>query len=268
MANNRTVVNLVILALWWTVLAVAKTDVETGAECIDSDPLNCPYWASIGECKANRGYMHKHCRKSCDRCHVMRVKDRSEISNLIAQRRKEMEEMQKERRKEKEALKVLEGDGEATVATTATATISSTGEIETNTWSSTSAQNSNAGSREKDASRSSKPNSAAATTSSSTIATTTTTPKKKKTKIDAQTGLECVDLDENCPFMAATGKCLENRSYMSVNCRLSCDRCHVVRVQNPDEIRKFMERKNKEHEKLREERKQTREINKILQGEM
>jgi len=272
MAKNRTLLKLSIIALLWSVLVVAQTDVDTGAECIDSDPVNCPYWASVGECKANRGYMHQHCRKSCDRCHVTRVNDRSEINKIIAQRRKEIEERQKERRKAKEALKVLDGvsdenkDGpkksETTAATTATATISSTGEIETNPVSTTI----------KGASAStSKPITAAATaktTSSSTTKATTIPPKKKKIKIDAQTGLECVDLDDNCPFWAATGDCLNNRSFMSVNCRLSCDRCHVVRVNNSDEIRKFMERKNKEHEKLRQERKQAQEINKILRGEM
>ncbi len=86
---------------------------------------------------------------------------------------------------------------------------------------------------------------------------------------------------------------------MSTNCRLSCDRCQyvrngvlfrtfdcwpsaivsfsflflyfpfsIVRVHNADEIRKFIERKNKETEVKRQALKEKKEINKILQGEL
>ena len=159
-------------------------------------------------------FVHKH-ESTKHHNSVMRVNNREDISGIIAQRKKEIEEKRDERRKAKEALKALEGstqqrenntDGRAT----ATATISSTGEIETT--APVNVRDSNRKEGEKDASNA-KPNAEATTTaqttsSSSTTATsssaTTPKPKKKKTKIDAMTGLECVDLHENCPFWAAT----------------------------------------------------------------
>ncbi len=33
-------------------------------------------------------------------------------------------------------------------------------------------------------------------------------------EIDAETGLECVDSDDNCPFWFATGECETNASFM------------------------------------------------------
>ena len=60
---------IVLLAPHTTIVVVHATiDAETGGECVDSDPQNCPFWAATGECKANKRYMHTHCRKSCDRC--------------------------------------------------------------------------------------------------------------------------------------------------------------------------------------------------------
>ena len=104
-----------------------------------------------------------------------------------------------------------------------------------------------------------KENQGSASSSTGTSSSSVTKPNKKKTKIDANTGLECVDLDDNCPFWAATvrsiavlqismdwspefliqftifqppsywkGDCKNNRGFMSVNCRLSCDRCQWV----------------------------------------
>ena len=35
--------------------------------CPDGN-TNCPYWASIGECEANPGYMLINCQFSCDVC--------------------------------------------------------------------------------------------------------------------------------------------------------------------------------------------------------
>jgi len=91
---------------------------------------------------------------------------------------------------------------------------------------------------------------------------------KKRAKIDAETGLECVDIHENCPFWAATGDCKTNRGFMSINCRLSCDRCHIVRVNNNNDIHSYINRKAKETEKEREAQKQERVVRKILQGEL
>jgi len=39
----------------------------TCSGCVDNN-VNCPYWASIGECAANPAYMLHHCRYSCDVC--------------------------------------------------------------------------------------------------------------------------------------------------------------------------------------------------------
>jgi len=235
------------------IVSAKVIDAETGGECIDSDPVNCPFWAATGECKKNRGYMHKHCRKSCDRCNVVRVNDRNEIGRYIKERQKEMEARRDEKRKEKETLKVLEGSsfGNADVAIEknarmdlkadhdnklATATISSTGTVE----STVSATNNKELNKNEEATESStnKLDSATATATTqpsqqkpaTSTSTTNEKPKRKKTKTDAQTGLECVDFHENCPFWAATGDCKTNRSFMSVNCRLSCDRCQYVSI--------------------------------------
>merc|ERR1712045_998116 len=47
----------------------APTQAPTPAPqpCTD-DNQNCEYWASLGECEANPGYMLTTCRKSCDVC--------------------------------------------------------------------------------------------------------------------------------------------------------------------------------------------------------
>lgn len=170
--------------------------------------------------------------KICDS--VVRVNDRSEIARKIEERRKDIEARRDEKRKQKEALKVLEGgsfggagsanenNGEKEIpplkseheSKLATSTISSTGTVET-TISAANAELKN-----KEAAKevsTNKPDSATAATattqplsstssSTKTGASTTTNekPKRKKAKIDAQTGLECVDSHENCPFWAAT----------------------------------------------------------------
>ena len=36
--------------------------------CIDTDTVNCPVWASSGECDKNPGWMQKNCKKSCKVC--------------------------------------------------------------------------------------------------------------------------------------------------------------------------------------------------------
>jgi len=275
------------------IVSAKVIDAETGGDCIDSDPVNCPFWAATGECQKNRGYMHKHCKKSCDRCNVVRVNDRSEITRYIEERKKEMEKRREEKRKEKEALKVLEGGsfGNAGVNekkdqkelprpehenNLATATISSTGTVET----ATSDTNEEVDKIEKEmevstnksdsASSTRQSSSLEAATSSSSAATTSAKekPKKKKAKIDAQTGLECVDSHENCPFWAATGDCKTNRSFMSVNCRLSCDRCHVVRVQDANDIKKYIDRQKRASEGERRAKKEARQVQKILAGEL
>ena len=38
-----------------------------GSSCIDESE-HCQYWASIGECQANPGYMLQYCKKSCNVC--------------------------------------------------------------------------------------------------------------------------------------------------------------------------------------------------------
>jgi hypothetical protein len=65
-------------------------------------------------------------------------------------------------------------------------------------------------------------------------------------EIDVMTGTDCVDGHEHCPFWAATGECTSNRQYMHEHCRLSCNRCKYVRVQNQQEIVQFMKDKKEE----------------------
>ena len=43
------------------------TTTTTPPNCKDKSS-NCPYWASIGECKKNPGYMRPNCRVSCNTC--------------------------------------------------------------------------------------------------------------------------------------------------------------------------------------------------------
>merc|ERR1712176_1342077 len=91
--------------------------------------------------------------------------------------------------------------------------------------------------------------------------------KKKEKKIDAQTGLECVDADEiNCPVWAASGDCQKNRVWMGQNCRLSCDRCHIVRVQNGGDMNRIITQKYRETEPQREKQRRDRETIRVLQG--
>lgn len=37
---------------------------------------NCPYWAGIGECDKNPGYMHSACKLSCKRCDPEKDKEK------------------------------------------------------------------------------------------------------------------------------------------------------------------------------------------------
>jgi len=299
-AMTKLLVILSVALVSLHVVAAGVQDAENGGECVDSDPVNCPFWAATGECKANRGYMHRHCKKSCDRCKFVRVNDRAEMNRFIEQKRKEKEEQREIERKEKEVLKVLEGgvfdsgdngnknrqkelpppktETENTAATTtATTTISATGEVET-TISATSgdlnqsngdAVVSTANSDTVDIRTSNTDISlTAAATRTTGSSTTDEKPRRKKAKIDAETGLECVDMNENCPFLAATGDCKTNRGYMSVNCRLSCDRCHIVRVTDRNDIRKYIDQKRKDTEPERQAKREAREVRKILAGEL
>ena len=67
-AMTKLLMILSVALVFLHVVSAGVQDAENGGECVDSDPVNCPFWAATGECKANRGYMHRHCKKSCDRC--------------------------------------------------------------------------------------------------------------------------------------------------------------------------------------------------------
>ncbi|KAG7349030.1 ShK domain-like protein [Nitzschia inconspicua] len=82
----------------------AEIDVQTGLECVDRDD-KCPLMATMGECKTNRSYTNEHCRKSCDRCRVMRVNSSEEMQRIMQQKK---EELMKQRRERKEAQRILE----------------------------------------------------------------------------------------------------------------------------------------------------------------
>ena len=81
-----------------------------------------------------------------------------------------------------------------------------------------------------------------------------------------QTGKECVDQHEQCPFWAATGECTKNRGWMGDNCRKSCDKCKVVRLGSQDEIAKFMAKKKEEVMRKKQEARQKREAMRVLEG--
>jgi len=211
----------------------ATIDAETGGECVDSNE-KCPFWAATGECEKNSSYMHTNCKLSCDRCNVIRVNNQAEINRIIAQKRKEIEAKREIKRKEKEVLDVLQnrggGGGRAQAVEGGKDSDTSTGSA-----AATATNIANSGSSGGDKAQ-------------QTAMAAKTKPTKPK-KIDAETGLECVDKDEeNCPKWAAAGNCKKNRNFMSVNCKLSCDRCQFVRVKNQNDISKFISRKNKEKE--------------------
>mmetsp|Transcript_4333 Transcript_4333/g.11350 ORF Transcript_4333/g.11350 Transcript_4333/m.11350 type:complete len:109 (+) Transcript_4333:2153-2479(+) len=79
-------------------------------------------------------------------------------------------------------------------------------------------------------------------------------PQSAVGEIDLATGQECLDSHENCPFWAATEECAKNPAWMNENCRLSCKRCHVIRVSSQEEMQDFIARKQKEHADKRKTR--------------
>ena len=53
------------IVLTW--LSVSLTNV-LWVDCKDEYPKACEDWSKKGECKANPGWMHLHCEKSCGIC--------------------------------------------------------------------------------------------------------------------------------------------------------------------------------------------------------
>merc|ERR1712118_147983 len=70
------------------------------------------------------------------------------------------------------------------------------------------------------------------TTATATATAKDDSPKEKNVVLDVETGLECKDSNDMCPFLAATGKCQSDKEYMNARCRKSCNRCHIVRVNS------------------------------------
>ena len=48
--------------------AVDLPPTEPPSDCVDYNPTDCAYWADIGECDANPGFMLEACPKSCGTC--------------------------------------------------------------------------------------------------------------------------------------------------------------------------------------------------------
>lgn len=259
-------------------------DAEHGGACVDVN-ANCPFWAATGECQSNKEFMHVQCKKSCNRCNVVRVKDHSEINKYIAQKQKEINEKRNQRQKQKEVLKVLEGGpiGNTDVqSTTTTLTTPIFHNSEINEISKAISDEKSVGNGSMDETIETKEKTIG-TTKTTTLSSDvqrsmiTTKPtssrsslpsnnKAKKKKIDSETGLECVDTHKSCPFWASTGECKANRTWMHKNCKLSCDRCHVVRVKNQRDINRFIAQKNRESAREREQQKKVREVRRILEG--
>ena len=81
-------------------------------------------------------------------------------------------------------------------------------------------------------------------------------------EIDAETGMECVDNHENCPFWAATGECEKNPNYMRSHCKKSCDRCKFIRVNSQEEMKAYLQAQKEElraRKKLAQEKKEAME---------
>jgi hypothetical protein len=92
------------LVAGYTCKVHAEIDIETGLECVDSND-QCAFWASEGECKSNRNFMNVHCRKSCDRCKVIRVNSQAEMQQFMARQKEKISE--KKRRREMQ--RILQG---------------------------------------------------------------------------------------------------------------------------------------------------------------
>ncbi|XP_076107382.1 uncharacterized protein LOC143075712 [Mytilus galloprovincialis] len=58
---------LFVAVLFVVVLNSFVTGTSLGKDCRDKD-RKCSYWASIGECDNNPGYMRVSCCKSCNSC--------------------------------------------------------------------------------------------------------------------------------------------------------------------------------------------------------
>jgi ShK domain-like len=106
MGRSAPCLSVLLLGLFLAVYTMvhAEIDVQTGLECVDKKD-QCPFWARKGECQTNRNFMNEHCRKSCDRCKVMRVSSAEEMQQLITSKKKEI----LEKKQRREALRVLQG---------------------------------------------------------------------------------------------------------------------------------------------------------------
>ena len=48
--------------------AVELPPTEPPSDCVDFNQTDCAYWAGIGECEANPGFMLESCPQSCGTC--------------------------------------------------------------------------------------------------------------------------------------------------------------------------------------------------------
>lgn len=302
-------------------------DAETGRKCADKEPKNCPIWAANGECEANRSYMHVNCKRSCNRCHVVRVQGAGEIKSFLAQKKKEHDERKREeqreedevleflkrvgisgeeseRRKREKETKVVRGDdsqsrglpgdgggGGVAIESSggpATAEINGNGGVVignshdhsvvvTDTTSNATIENgdpSSAGGshskpstieNERRTEEERKPKKKTTTTTRGSSGSSGSS-NEEKPKIDVETGSECVDQNKNCPFWAEKGECKANRTYMNVNCRLSCNRCHIVRVNSEREMRRYIAQKTQGRKTVTREEREERKLMKVLGG--
>lgn len=300
-------------------------DAETGRKCVDEEPENCPVWAANGECEANRSYMHVNCKRSCNRCHVVRVQGAGEINSFLAQKKKEHDERKREEQREEDEVleflkrvgisgeeserrkrekenkvvrgddgqsKGLPGDGGGGVAVessggAATAEINGNGGVVignghghsvvvTDTTSNATIENgdpsSAGGSHSKPSTTENERRTEEERKPKKKKKTTTTTrgssggSNEEKPKIDVETGSECVDQNKNCPYWAEKGECKANRTYMNVNCRLSCNRCHIVRVNSEREMRRYIAQKTRGRKTVTREEREERNVRKVLEG--
>jgi hypothetical protein len=53
--------------------------------------------------------MGQNCRKSCDKCKVVRLNDHAEINAFMAKKKEEVMRKKKEAMEKREALRVLQG---------------------------------------------------------------------------------------------------------------------------------------------------------------
>lgn len=70
---RRTLLNIVSMREYMINLKKKDLPKEVFQSCLNNHKL-CNFWAAVGECEANKGYMTKDCGAACNTCHLLDLK--------------------------------------------------------------------------------------------------------------------------------------------------------------------------------------------------